>query len=75
MDTYNLPLVLLGSVLIAMSALFIFYFLIEKHIEKRIKLLYRIIRKGKTTTHEPITISLQKDLIEAAEKETETWAL
>lgn len=74
-DTYNLPLVLLGSVLIAISALFIFYFLIEKHIEKRIKLLYRIIRKGKTTTHEPITISLQKDLIEAAERETETWAL
>jgi len=73
-DENTLYLLLLSAFFITLCSGFIFYFLIEKHIEKRIKLLYRIIRKGKIATQEPVNVSINNDLIEVAELETEKWA-
>ena len=73
-DITNIPLLLLSASSVTLSSIFIFYFLIEKHIERRIKLLYRIIRKGKIATQEPVSATINSDIIEAAEFETEKWA-
>lgn len=73
-DENSIYLLLLSAFTITLSSVFIFYFLIENHIEKRIKLLYRIIRKGKIATQEPVNVSINNDIIEAAELETEKWA-
>ena len=73
-DESNLLLLFLNVLAITISSILIYYFLIEKYIETRIKVLYRIIRKGKITSQEPVTASINSDLIDAAEQETERWA-
>jgi two-component system, OmpR family, phosphate regulon sensor histidine kinase PhoR len=70
----NIYLILISALTITAASIVIFYFLLEKYIESRIKILYRIIRKGKTTTQEPVNASINSDIIEAAEIETEKWA-
>lgn len=53
----------------------IFYFLFDRYIENRIKILYRIIRKGKTTAQEQLSPAAKTNILEAAEIETEKWAV
>jgi two-component system, OmpR family, phosphate regulon sensor histidine kinase PhoR len=72
-DSIDLVTILLSSLFVAGISFFIFYYLIERMIEDRIKLLYRIIRKGKMSTQEPVKISLNKDILTEAETETENW--
>jgi two-component system phosphate regulon sensor histidine kinase PhoR len=72
-DAIDLATILLTSLFVAVISFFIFYYLIERMIEDRIKLLYRIIRKGKMSTQEPVKISLNKDILTEAETETENW--
>lgn len=74
-DDNSLFLLLFSTLTITLSSIVIFYFLLERYIENRIKILYRIIRKGKTTTQEPVNASINTDIIEAAEVETEKWAI
>lgn len=74
-DDNSLFLLLFSTLTITLSSIVIFYFLLERYIENRIKILYRIIRKGKTTAQEPVNASINTDIIEAAEVETEKWAI
>jgi two-component system, OmpR family, phosphate regulon sensor histidine kinase PhoR len=51
----------------------IFYFLIKRFIANRLKILYRILRKGKFSENESTSFSLNKDLITEAEKNVNVW--
>ena len=63
----------LMAVLCAVICFVTFYLFIERLIEKRIKLLYRIIRKGKISAQEPVKIDLNHDILAQAEQETEEF--
>lgn len=72
----NSILFLLFSILtITLSSIVIFYFLFDRYIENRIKILYRIIRKGKTIAQEQLSPAAKTNILEAAEIETEKWAV
>ncbi len=51
----------------------IFYYLIKRFIDDRLKILYRTIRKGKFTDGDIPTFSLRKDVITEVEKQAENW--
>lgn len=52
----------------------IFYFLIKRFIDDRLKILYRSIRKGKlTNSNSGYQFSLKGDVISEAEEQTKNW--
>ncbi|MBU2018202.1 MAG: sensor histidine kinase [Bacteroidetes bacterium] len=52
----------------------IFYYLIKKFIDDRLKLLFRSIRKGKITNNKPhFNFGLKGDVIAEAELQTKNW--
>lgn len=52
----------------------IFYFLIKRFIDDRLKILYRSIRKGKlTNSNTGYQFSLKGDVISEAEEQTKSW--
>lgn len=51
----------------------IFYFLIKRFIEDRLKILYRSIRKGKFRAGDRPSFSLNNDIILEAEQQAESW--
>lgn len=65
--------VLFSALAVSIFTFIVFYYLIEQLIEQRIKLLYRIIKKGKISVQEPVKISLSKDILTEAEEDTEIW--
>jgi two-component system, OmpR family, phosphate regulon sensor histidine kinase PhoR len=64
---------ILAAVICSVICFVTFYTFIERLIEKRIKLLYRIIRKGKISAQEPVKIDLTRDILAQAEQETEEF--
>lgn len=51
----------------------VFYFLVKKFVEDRLKILYRSIQKGKMTTNKKARFSLAHDTITDAENLTHSW--
>ncbi len=51
----------------------IFYFLIKRFISDRLKILYRILRKGKFSDKEKTRFSLNNDVIADSEKSVNVW--
>ncbi len=51
----------------------VFYLLVKRFIEDRLKILYRSIRKGKFLEGDRQTLSLTNDVIEEAEKQARDW--
>lgn len=51
-----------------------FYFLFREFIYNRLRILYRSIRKGKTTPDEKIYINMSKDIIGNAETDSKEWS-
>lgn len=52
----------------------IFFLIVRKFINERLKVLYRSIRKGKITSEKDFKFKLSEDSIAKAEKETEDWS-
>lgn len=52
---------------------FIFYLIVRKFINDRLKVLYRSIRKGKITSENDFKFKLTENSIAKAEKDTEEW--
>lgn len=49
------------------------YFLIKAFIDRRLKVLYRTIRKGKINSENEFRFNIKEDVIRNAEKETQNW--
>ncbi len=62
------------SIVTSITAFSIFYLLFKHFIHRRLKLLYRSIRKGKMNGEDSFTMSMNTDIIGVAEKETRMWA-
>lgn len=69
-DYTTLFLVIFGGTL---ATFIIFYSLFKRFIHNRLKMLYRTIRTEKNVNQEKIRISMTKDLIGIAEKESQQW--
>lgn len=52
-----------------------FYVIISRYVYRQIKLLFRIIRKGKTAARDELKLSMSDNIIREATTETESWAL
>lgn len=52
----------------------IFFLIVRKFINERLKVLYRSIRKGKITSENDFKFKLSEDSIARAEKDTEEWS-
>lgn len=77
-DSFLVELSLLSIFIIAFSvglfSFIIFLIFVERFIHEKIRLLYRVIRKGETSSEEKTHISMVEDVIGEAAKETEDWA-
>ena len=51
----------------------LFYLLIKAFVDRRLKVLFRTIRKGKINTNNEFTFSLEGDILVQAEEETKEW--
>lgn len=67
-------IIIVMPVLMASIVFFIFYYFIAIFLNERLKLIYRSIRKGKTTKENGIKIKLSDDVISDIEKETREWS-
>lgn len=52
----------------------IFYYFVERFINDRLKVLYRSIRKGKTTKDKDLNFKMTDEIFAEAEKATKKWA-
>tara|TARA_B100000508_G_C11465858_1_gene282489 strand:+ start:34881 stop:35915 length:1035 start_codon:yes stop_codon:yes gene_type:complete len=52
----------------------VFFFFVERFIHNKIKLIYRVIRKGNELDQNRISISMTEDIMGEAVQETESWA-
>lgn len=69
------PLTIISATLgSGLFSFIIFFLFVERFIHDKIRLLYRVIRKGKTEEQESAQISMAEDIIGKAAKETENWA-
>ncbi|PHR48885.1 MAG: two-component sensor histidine kinase [Fluviicola sp.] len=66
--------VFITSLGVGVFSFLIFFLFVERFINDKIRLLYRVIRKGKTEEQEHTQISMADDVIGKAAKETEDWA-
>tara|TARA_Y100000589_G_scaffold207507_2_gene195721 strand:+ start:17850 stop:18890 length:1041 start_codon:yes stop_codon:yes gene_type:complete len=62
-----------ASIIISLSVLIIFYFLIKYFITNKLDILYRSIRTGKFNDDSKKKYSLKEDLISNAELDTKSW--
>lgn len=62
--------IFVASLMIGGISFFVFYFVIEKFLYARIKIIYRAIRKGKITDDTDFTISMRNNIIERISNET-----
>lgn len=66
--------VLIGlPILTSLISFGVFYYFIDRFINNRLKLLYRAIRKEKTTAENEPKIKITEDVIAKAEQETQQW--
>lgn len=72
----GIPLHLLWILPLALMALsfLIFFFFVERFIHDKMKLIYRVIRKGNEIDQNRPTISMTEDIMSAAVQDTESWA-
>ncbi len=61
-------------ILIGISSFIFFYYLIEKFVSERLKVLYRTIHKEKIAPGIEKTFKLTRQVFEEAENETKVWA-
>lgn len=59
---------------VGISSYGLFFLIVRKFINERLKVLYRSIRKGKITSENDFKFKLSEDAIAKAEKETEDWS-
>jgi len=59
---------------IGAGAFVVFYILIKRFIHKRLRILYRSIRKGKLSGTDSFSMVMTEDVIGQAEVETKAWA-
>jgi two-component system phosphate regulon sensor histidine kinase PhoR len=70
----DLITVFISALSVGLFSFLVFYLFVERFIHDKIRLLYRVIRKGKTHEEENTHISMADDVIGRAAKETEDWA-
>ena len=72
-------LTLLGAFTIASVAAIVsfitFYIILKQYIFEQLKLIFKIIRKGKVSEKDGFKLSLSRDVITDTAQETEKWAL
>lgn len=67
--------ILLVSFFIATINYIVFYVFVQQFLSQRLKVLYRIIRKGKITEKESFFIPMRENVLDSATKETANWAM
>lgn len=71
---FNVFVLVLTPIFVAITAYFTFYFFIKHFITERLRILYRSIRKGKFGGKQMRNFKLSNDLITDAEIETRRWS-
>jgi two-component system phosphate regulon sensor histidine kinase PhoR len=74
-DVFDFWSILFISGLVALINYIIFYIFVQQFLSQRLKILYRIIRKGKITEKESFFVSMRENVLDSATKETASWAL
>ena len=67
-------IILILPLVIGLLTYIVFYFFIKRFITKKLKILYRSIRKGKFDDSAYTSFRINEDVIETAELETKKWA-
>lgn len=67
-------LYIIVMLVVGISSYGLFFLIVRKFINERLKVLYRSIRKGKITSENDFKFKLSEDAIAKAEKETEDWS-
>ncbi|MDX1651253.1 MAG: ATP-binding protein [Brumimicrobium sp.] len=77
-DAYITPLslttIFIFSLLLSLFSFAIFFLLVKNFIYEKIRMLYRVIRKEKTTALTKDEVAMNEDVINKAARETEAWA-
>lgn len=60
-------------ILLGIISYFLFYIVIKAFVDRRLKVLFRTIRKGKINTNNEFEFSLKGDILVQAEEETKKW--
>ncbi len=60
-------------VILGLLSYFMMYLLLKTFVDKRLKVLFRTIRKGKINTSNEFKFKLKEDVFSIAEKETKQW--
>ena len=66
--------ILLLAVVSSVISFIVFYSIITHYIYKQLRLLFRIIRKGKIAARDELKLSMHDNIIKEATAETESWA-
>lgn len=66
--------ILILAILSSFISFLTFYFIITRYIYRQLKLLFRIIRKGKIAARDELKLSMHDNIIKEATTETESWA-
>lgn len=59
----------------AIVSFIVFFFLIKSYLHNQLKLIFRVIRKGKISAREKYKPNFTKNIISEATEETEKWAI
>lgn len=74
LEEFSVLAIFLTALGVGICAFIIFLIFVERFIHDKIRLLYRIIRKGKSSEEDKTHISMVEDVLGDAAKETEDWA-
>ena len=73
-DSVSFQETLLFAILSSFISFITFYFIISRYIYRQLKLLFRIIRKGKIAARDELKLSMRNNIIHETTAETESWA-
>lgn len=66
--------ILLLAIVSSVISFIVFYAIITRYIYRQLRLLFRIIRKGKIAARDELKLSMHDNIIKEATAETESWA-
>lgn len=74
LERLDILTIFVASLSVGVFSFLIFFVFVERFIHDKIRLLYRVIRKGQSEDQESTQVLMSEDVIGKAAKETENWA-
>lgn len=74
LNELSLREILLLATVSSVISFIVFYAIITRYIYRQLRLLFRIIRKGKIAARDELKLSMHDNIIKEATAETESWA-